>query len=66
MKKSLDGRHGISLDHVVPCDLLDARHDLSEQRLCQVAFGESHDEVSGMPDEASGRLELPLLDLVRD
>ncbi len=28
--------------------------------------GESHDDVPGMPDEASARLELPLLDLVRD
>jgi len=37
----------------MPRELLDARHDLSEQEPCQVTFGELQSEVPGMSDEAS-------------
>jgi hypothetical protein len=46
----------------VPRELLDARDDLPKQRPCQVAFGELQGEVPGVPDEASARLEHPLLE----
>jgi len=46
----------------VPRKLLDACHDLPEQGLCQVAFGELQGEVPRMPDEASARVEQPLLE----
>ena len=46
----------------VPRELLDARQNLPEQTPCQVAFGELQGEVSGVSDEASARLEEPLLE----
>jgi len=41
--------------------LLDALEHLTKEIYRQVAFGELQDEGSGMPDEASARLEQPLL-----
>jgi hypothetical protein len=46
----------------VPAESLDARHDLPEQKACQVAFHELKREVPGMPDEPAAGLEEPLLE----
>jgi hypothetical protein len=41
----------------MPRKSLDPRHDVPEQGLCQVAFGELQGEVPGMPDEASNAIK---------
>src|SRR5438874_7745517 len=41
---------------------LDARVDLPKEEPCQVAFGKVQGEGPSMPDEASARLEEPLLE----
>src|SRR5437762_11535573 len=41
---------------------LDARVDLPKEEPCQVACGKVQGEVPSMPDEASARLEEPLLE----
>src|SRR6266851_2690793 len=46
----------------VPRESLDAAENLPKEASRQVAFGESQGEVPGMPDEASARLEQPLLE----
>jgi len=45
----------------MPRESLDARDDLPEQGMCQVAFGQLDDEVPGVPNKASAGLEQPLL-----
>ena len=46
----------------MPPESRGAPEDLPKERRCQVAFGELQGEVPGMPDEASARLEQPLLE----
>jgi len=46
----------------MPCEPLDALDDLRKQALSQLAFGQLQDEVPGMSDKASARLEQPLLE----
>ena len=46
----------------MPRESLDARNDLPEERLCQVAFGKVQSEVLGMSDQPPARLKQPLLE----
>jgi hypothetical protein len=46
----------------MPREPLDALENLPKEASRQVAFGELRGEVPGMPDEASARLEQPLLE----
>jgi hypothetical protein len=46
----------------MPRESLDARNDLPEERLCQVAFGKLQREVPSMSDQPPARLEEPLLE----
>jgi hypothetical protein len=46
----------------MPRQSLDAPEDLPKQAVRQVTFGKLQGEVPGMPDEASARLEQPLLE----
>jgi hypothetical protein len=39
------------------CEPLDAPDDLRKQPLSQLAFGQLHDEVPGMSDDASAGLD---------
>jgi len=45
----------------MPGEPLDAPDDLQKESRCQVALGQLEPEGPGMPDEASARLEQPLL-----
>jgi hypothetical protein len=46
----------------MPRESLDALENLTKEASRQVALGELQGEVPGMPDEASARLEQPLLE----
>jgi hypothetical protein len=46
----------------MPHELLDALENLTKEASRQVALGELQGKVPGMPDEASARLEQPLLE----
>jgi hypothetical protein len=46
----------------VPRQSFDASKNLAEEARSQVALGELQDEVPGMPDQASARLEESLLE----
>ena len=47
----------------MPREVVDACHDLPEQGLCQVAFGELRGEVPDVPDAVrAGLVRVPLLE----